>query len=258
MDSPRSNPKRHRRGPGLALAEEAKKSGERCEASSSQLKPSIGRTNTAAQLAAFRRAGIDKVVQEKRSAVKQRPALDKLLTVLVKGDVLVVYKLDRLARSVSHFVKVFEYLKAKGVGFRSLTESIETDTAHGRMFLHLLSAFAEFERELIRERCLAGQRAARAAGKTWGRKRALSDDDVAQAAFCWRSGWYDQRTLADMLGVSVSSLRDHIHRHEGRGRWLLLKALVERYIADGQPVGSRTLSRASGLDLSPATIRNVM
>lgn len=87
------------------------------------------------------------------------------------------------------------------------------------MFLHLLSAFAEFERELIRERCLAGQRAARAAGKTWGRKRALSDDDVAQAAACWRSGWYDQRTLADMLGVSVSSLRDHIHRHEGRGRW---------------------------------------
>ena len=100
--------------------------------------------NTAAQLAAFRRAGIDKVVQEKRSAVKQRPELDKLLTLLVKGDVLVVYKLDRLARSVSHFVKVFEYLKAKGVGFRSLTESIETDTAHGRMFLHLLSAFAEF------------------------------------------------------------------------------------------------------------------
>jgi DNA invertase Pin-like site-specific DNA recombinase len=175
--------------------------------------------NTAAQLAAFRRAGIDKVIQEKRSAIKQRPELERLLTMMVNGDVLVVYKLDRLARSVSHFVKVFEHLKGKGVGFRSLTESIETDTPQGRMFLHLLSAFAEFERELIRERCLAGQRAARAAGKTWGRKRALSDDDVTQAAAAWRSGWYDQRTLADMLGVSISSLRDHIHRHEGRGRW---------------------------------------
>lgn len=175
--------------------------------------------NTAAQIAAFRRAGIDKVIQEKRSAVKQRPELEKLLTIMVEGDVLVVYKLDRLARSVSHFVKVFEHLKGKGVGFRSLTESIETDTPQGRMFLHLLSAFAEFERELIRERCLAGQRAARAAGKTWGRKRALSDDDVTQAAAAWRSGWYDQRTLADMLGVSISSIRDHIHRHEGRGRW---------------------------------------
>lgn len=158
-------------------------------------------------------------MQEKRSAIKQRPELERLLSVMVQGDVLVVYKLDRLARSVSHFVKVFEHLKAQGVGFRSLTEAIETDTPQGRMFLHLLSAFAEFERELIRERCLAGQRAARAAGKTWGRKRALSDEDVAEAAACWRSGWYDQRTLADMLGVSISSLRDHIHRHEGRGRW---------------------------------------
>ena len=175
--------------------------------------------NTAAQLVAFRKAGIDVVVQEKRSAIKQRPELERLLSVMTRGDVLVVYKLDRLARSVSHFVKVFEQLKAKGVGFRSITEAIETDTPQGRMFLHLLSAFAEFERELIRERCLAGQRAARAAGKTWGRKRALSDEDVAQAVACWRSGWYDQRTLADMLGVSTSSLRDHIHRHEGRGRW---------------------------------------
>lgn len=175
--------------------------------------------NTATQLAAFKRAGIDHVVEEKCSALKHRPELDALLLLLKPGDVLVVYKLDRLARSVSHFVKVFEVLKSKGVGFRSLTESIETDTPQGRMFLHLLSAFAEFERELIRERCLAGQRAARAAGKTWGRKRALSDDDVAQVVSAWRSGWYTQDVLADMLGVSVGCLRDHIHRHERRGRW---------------------------------------
>ncbi|EER61075.1 Resolvase domain protein [Acidovorax delafieldii 2AN] len=176
--------------------------------------------NTAAQLAAFRRAGIESIVEEKRSAVKDRPELERLLRDLQAGDVLVVYKLDRLARSVSHFVRVFDALKAKGVGFRSLTESIETDTAQGRMFLHLLTAFAEFERELIRERCLAGQRAARAAGKTWGKARALSDEDVIQASRAWRSGWYKQSTLAEMLGVSTSCLRDHIHRHEGRGRWM--------------------------------------
>lgn len=179
--------------------------------------------NTAAQMAAFRRAGIDRVIQEKRSAVKDRPELEKLLARLQAGDVLVVYKLDRLARSVSHFVKVFDALKAKGVGFRSLTEAIETDTAQGRMFVHLLTAFAEFERELIRERCLAGQRAARAAGKTWGRKRALSDEDVAQAVKAWRSGWYTQAVLADMLGVTVACLRDCIHRHERRGRWAELQ-----------------------------------
>ena len=176
--------------------------------------------NTAAQLAAFRRAGIERIVEEKRSAVKDRPELERLLRELQEGDILVVYKLDRLARSVSHFVRVFDALKVKGVGFRSLTESIETDTAQGRMFLHLLSAFAEFERELIRERCLAGQRAARAAGKTWGKARALSDEDVIQAIRAWRSGWYKQSTLAEMLGVSTSCLRDHIHRHERRGRWM--------------------------------------
>ena len=175
--------------------------------------------NMTAQLVAFKRAGIKKVVQEKRSAVKDRPELDRLLRELREGDVLVVYKLDRLARSVSQFVKVFEYLRGKGVAFRSLTESIETDSPHGRMFLHMLSAFAEFERELIRERCLAGQLAARAAGKTWGRKRALGDLDVAAAVEAWRSGWYRQSVLSDMLGVSVSCLRDHIHRYEGRGRW---------------------------------------
>lgn len=175
--------------------------------------------NTATQLVAFQRAGIEHVVEEKRSGVKDRPELDKLLLQLQAGDTLVVYKLDRLARSVSHFVKVFDALKAKGVGFRSLTEAIETDTPQGRMFLHLLTAFAEFERELIRERCLAGQRAARAAGKTWGRKRALSDEDTAQAVAAWRSGWYTQAILADMLGITVPCMRDHIHRYEKRGRW---------------------------------------
>ena len=175
--------------------------------------------NTAVQLAAFERAGITNIVEEKRSAVKDRPELERLLAVLQPGDVLAVYKLDRLARSVLHFSQVFERLKAKGVGFRSLTESIETDSPQGRMFIHMLSAFAEFERELIRERCLAGQRAARAAGKTWGKKRALPDDLVAEVVTAWRSGWYDQKTLADMVGCSISVLRDHIHRHEGRGRW---------------------------------------
>lgn len=175
--------------------------------------------NTATQIAAFKKAGITKIVEEKRSALKDRPELKRLLEVLQPGDVLVVYKLDRLARSVSHFTRVFEVLQRKEIGFRSLTESIETDSPQGRMFLHMLSAFAEFERELIRERCLAGQIAARAAGKTWGKKRALSDEDVVAVVLAWRSGWYKQRILAEMMGVSVCCLRDHIHRHELRGRW---------------------------------------
>ncbi|WP_313082030.1 recombinase family protein [Pulveribacter sp.] len=180
---------------------------------------STAEQNTAVQIAALERAGVHRIVEEKRSATKGRPELDELLRTLTAGDVLVVYKLDRLARSVAHFVRIFEVLRAKGVGFRSLTESIETDTPQGRMFLHLLTAFSEFERELIRERCLAGQRAARAAGRTWGRQRALSDGEVDQVVRAWRGGWYTQAVLADMLGVSEGCLRDHIHRHERRGRW---------------------------------------
>ena len=96
------------------------------------------------------RAGVLEVHEEQMSAVKSRPVLDQLLAGLKRGDTLVVYKLDRLARSMTQFVRVFEDLRVRGIEFRSLTESIETSSPHGRMFLHMLGAFAEFERELIR------------------------------------------------------------------------------------------------------------
>lgn len=176
--------------------------------------------STDLQMAAFMRHGVVKVYQEKQSSIKLRPVLDNLLLhVLKPGDVLHVYKLDRLARSMSHFVRIFEQLRAKNVGFRSLTESIETTTPQGRMFLQLLGVFAEFERELIRERCLAGQIAARARGQTWGQVAAFNVEESKLVAKMWRSGWYQQRTLAEMFEVSESTLRDTIHRAENRGRW---------------------------------------
>lgn len=180
---------------------------------------STAEQNTSVQLAAFRRAGVDKVYEEKRSAVKTRPVLDQVLAELGPGDVLVVYKLDRLARSMSHFVSVFERLRAKGIGFRSLTEAIETETAQGRMFLGLLAVFAEFERELIRERCMAGQIAARARGQAWGRSRAFTADEAATVVAMWREGWGYQRTLAEMFGVSLQCMRETIWRAEKRGKW---------------------------------------
>jgi DNA invertase Pin-like site-specific DNA recombinase len=171
------------------------------------------------QLLAFERAGVSEVYEEQMSAVKVRPVLENLLSGLKRGDTLVVYKLDRLARSMTQFVRVFEDLRTRGIDFRSLTESIETTSPHGRMFLHLLGAFAEFERELIRERCLAGQRAARAAGKNWARKRVLSAEESYQVTAAWRSGWFKQKLLAEMLDISESALRDAIHACEGRGRY---------------------------------------
>jgi len=181
---------------------------------------STSEQNTASQLAAFSRYGVTSVFQEKQSSIKKRPILDDLLSnVLKPGDVLIVYKLDRLARSMSHFVRIFEKLNSNGVGFRSLTESIETETPQGRMFLAMLGVFAEFEREVIRERCMAGQKAARARGQKWGRVAKLSPIEAQQVADMWRSGWFEQKTLADMFGMSESGLRDSIHRAENRGRW---------------------------------------
>lgn len=166
-------------------------------------------------MAAFHRYGVTRVFEEKQSSIKKRPILDKmLLSELKSGDVLVVYKLDRLARSMSHFVRIFEKLKILGVGFRSLTEAIETETPQGRMFLSMLGVFAEFEREVIRERCMAGQKAARARGQKWGRVAKLSPSEAQQVADMWRSGWYEQKTLAEMFGMSESGLRDSIHRVE--------------------------------------------
>lgn len=156
--------------------------------------------NTATQIEAFRRAGIENIVEEKRSAIRERPELTALLKKLQRGDVLVVYKLDRLARSVSHFVKVFEDLQRRGIGFRSLTQAIETDTPHGRMFVHMLSAFAEFEREVIRERCLAGQVAAIERGVHHGRPALLDRGRTQKVLELWRSGQKKAR-IARALGV---------------------------------------------------------
>jgi len=176
--------------------------------------------STAVQVAHFKRSGVESVYQEKQSSIKKRPVLEKLLDqVLQKGDTLVVYKLDRLARSMSHFIRIFEKLQVKGVGFRSLTEPIDTGSPQGRMFLQLLGVFAEFERELIRERCMAGQLAARARGQTWGRKPTFTPNEGKQLAEMWREGWAQQKQLAKMFDCSESLMRDTIHRAEGRGRW---------------------------------------
>jgi DNA invertase Pin-like site-specific DNA recombinase len=153
------------------------------------------------------------------SAVKKRPVLDELLTAMKEGDVLVVYKLDRLARSMSDFIRIVDELSNKGADFKSLTETIDTASPGGRMMVQILAVFAEYEREMIRERCLAGQRAARARGKKWGRKSRMPHQDMVDATRLWRSGWWDQRTLADAFGVTVNILRDGIQKIEGRGRW---------------------------------------
>jgi DNA invertase Pin-like site-specific DNA recombinase len=122
------------------------------------------------QVDALTAAGCDRVFTDKASgSLASRLQLDRMLDQLRPGDVVVVWRLDRLGRSLKNLIAMVEDLAERGVGFRSLTESIDTTTANGKLFFSIMGALAEFERELIRERTLAGLEAARARGRVGGR-----------------------------------------------------------------------------------------
>jgi DNA invertase Pin-like site-specific DNA recombinase len=119
---------------------------------------------------------------------KNRPGLNKALQVLRRGDVFVVWKLDRLGRSLPHLIDVTSNLTQRGVGFKSLSESIDTTTAGGKLFFHIMGALAEFERSLISERTVAGMKAAVKRGVHVGRPRKLDAEQVRLAVQAIASG----------------------------------------------------------------------
>lgn len=125
------------------------------------------------QLDALHRAGCEKVYHDEgvSGAKAKRPGLDKALERLNKGDVLVVWKLDRLGRSMRHLIELTTMFEAEGIGFRSLSDAIDTSTASGKLFFHVTGAFAEFETNLISERTKAGMAAAKARGVKMGRPK---------------------------------------------------------------------------------------
>src|SRR6201984_3688879 len=135
--------------------------------------------NLALQRDALTEAGCQKIFTEQISgAVTDRPALHDALEFARGGDTLMVWKLDRLARSMKQLIETVETLRVRGIGFRSLTEALDTTTAQGRLVFHMFGALAEFERSLIRERTQAGLAAARRAGRTGGRPPKLTEDDL--------------------------------------------------------------------------------
>lgn len=152
--------------------------------------------NPQMQVDAAKKAGVDRIWVEQRSAAVHRPELQRLLYSLRKGDTLIVWKLDRLARSLADLLALLDRLEKIGASIRSLTEPLDTSTSIGRMFLHLLGSFAEFERSMIRERCAAGRVAARARGVHLGRPKsvdrlaiaALLDSGMTQKAVALRLG----------------------------------------------------------------------
>ncbi len=158
-------------------------------------------------------AGCLKVFAEQASgAVDRRPQLERALSELRAGDTLVVWRLDRLGRSLRHLIDTVTALDEREVGFRSLRESIDTTTSGGRLVFHLFGALAQFEREIIRDRTQAGLTAARARGRVGGRPPKLSGDQVRTVRRL-----YDERELTvaeigSVLGVSRTSIYRGLHR----------------------------------------------
>ena len=135
---------------------------------------STNEQDTAAQISALRSAGCEKIFREKASGGRwDRPELHRLLDQLRKSDVLVVSRLDRLSRSLRDVLVIMERIQEAKAGFRSLTESIDTTTAAGRMMMQMVGAFAEFERAMLRERTRSGLDAARKRGRIGGRRPKL-------------------------------------------------------------------------------------
>jgi len=132
--------------------------------------------NSDMQIDALKKSGCEQIYQDVASGKNaNRPELDQCIKALRSGDTLIVWRLDRLGRSLADLVRIIGNLELRGVGFASLTETIDTTTATGKLMLHMIGAFAEFERNLIRERTLEGLNAARARGRVGGRKKKLDD-----------------------------------------------------------------------------------
>ncbi|HDP9831177.1 TPA: recombinase family protein, partial [Escherichia coli] len=151
-------------------------------------------------------AGCERIFEDKISGTKSdRPGLKKLLRTLSSGDTLVVWKLDRLGRSMRHLVILVEELRERGVNFRSLTDAIDTSTPMGRFFFHVMGALAEMERELIVERTRAGLEAARAKGRIGGRRPKLTASEWEQVGRLLAAGESRQR-VALIFDIGLSTL----------------------------------------------------
>ena len=160
--------------------------------------------DTALQLSALHGADVTAYWEEQQSGVKHRPALEELLQCLGSGDVLVVYKMDRLARSLKDLLRIAEKVAQAGATMESLTEPLETRTPAGRMMFQILGAFAEFERNVIRERCMDGRAEALKRGVRFGRKRTFDYDEAFRLRNEERMTW---RAIALRLGVDLSTAR---------------------------------------------------
>lgn len=185
------------------------------------------------QIDALQKTGCGKIFTDQVSGgTKNRPKLEEALAFLREDDTLVVWRLDRLGRNLKHLIELVTQLSDKDIGFRSLTESMDTTTSGGKLIFHLFGALAEFERNLIRERTQAGLAAARARGRLGGRKPALSPHQQGVAVRLYHEKEHTVDEICRIMGISKPTLYSYIHTAEG-GKDGLSTAIEENPISLG-------------------------
>lgn len=184
---------------------------------------STGEQDLALQLDALHAAGCEPIFEDRASGAQaERPGLAQAVAYVRGGDTLTVWKLDRLGRSMKHLLDNINELEGRGVGFRSLTENIDTTTPGGRLVFHLFGALAQFERDLIGERTRAGLKAAQARGRRGGRQAAVTEEKLEKAKNHMAAG-LNVREAAARVKVGKTALyaalkeSDHDRKRDGHG-----------------------------------------
>lgn len=163
--------------------------------------------NTNLQRDKLLEAGCDQIFEDIASGAKaNRPELDRMLEMLREGDTVVVWKLDRLGRSMQHLIDLIDKFNDMGVQFKSLTEQIDTSTAGGTLIFNVFASIAQFERDLIRERTKAGLEAARARGRNGGRRPILTDAQIKEARELYMTQSITVSQIARMMGCGRSTI----------------------------------------------------
>jgi DNA invertase Pin-like site-specific DNA recombinase len=160
---------------------------------------------------ALEKAGCSKIFTDTASGAKiERKGLEETLTYARQGDAVVVWKLDRLGRSLKHLIATITILNNNNIGFKSLTENIDTTTSGGKLIFHIFGALAEFERDIIRERTNAGLQAARARGRLGGRPKALTDKKQSMAQALYNDKSNSIADICKTLNISRATLYRYI------------------------------------------------
>jgi DNA invertase Pin-like site-specific DNA recombinase len=171
----------------------------------------------APQRDALEKVGCEKIFTDRVSSTKEeRKGLTEALSHLREGDTLVVWRLDRLGRSLRHLIDTITALGERGVGFKSLQENIDTTTSGGKLVFHIFGSMAEFEREIIRERTLAGLASARSRGRKGGRPKALSDKEIQQVRELYKSNTLPVEDICRRFNITRMTLHRYVTVGEGQ------------------------------------------